>query len=154
MKIFIFLICGLFGSDSLWAQTTTSICTTTCSAYTTCTSCVGTCNSCNYSYVPDPQYTNKPVNNLPFEFNYSQSDLNPGNNSCGSTECGTRNCTGSTTDANKTLPASWATGACSLTPNNRIPATLNCRYKDYYCSTYCSKWTSYSCCASYTTTCK
>lgn len=154
--IAVFLIQLMFATSVMAQEPTpapTPVCTTTCSSYTTCTTCTGTCNRCLYSNVADPAFTNKSINNLPFEFNYSQVDLNTSNDTCSSSECGSKTCTGTTVDANKTLPTSWQTGACTLTPNNKIPAVLNCRYKDFYCDSYCSKWESYSCCAAYTTTC-
>lgn len=129
-------------------------CVTTCKSYTTCSTCVGTCNSCSFTTVADPEYTNKLINNLPVEFRYSKEDLNPGNNSCTSTECGTKTCAGVTTDSNKTLPANWESGACTLTPSNSVPARLNCRWRDYYCGTHCAKWETYSCCETYETTCE
>jgi hypothetical protein len=123
-------------------------CVDTCTSWTTETTCAETCNECKTVDVADPSYTNKTITTLPFEFNYSQADLNPSNNTCSSTSCGTKTCTGTTTDSNKTIPTSWSTGACQLTPNNKLPAQLSCKYKDHYCHSYCTKWVTNDVCAS------
>ena len=99
--------------------------------------CDGTCNQCGSFYQPDSSYPKK-VNVLPFNFNYSHADTNGGNDVCGSSDCGTKNCNAGTTFySNTRLPANG--GYCTLTPNNRIPASLSCGYADGYCQTYCSR---------------
>lgn len=138
--------------NSSWALAE-DVCTTTCSSYTTCTTCIGTCNKCAYTTVADPLVTNKSVTSLPIDFVYSHDDTNKANDTCESTDCGSKTCTGRTNDENHSLPAAWKGDACTLNPSNKIPATLNCRFRDYYCSSYCTRTESYSCCESYTTTC-
>jgi hypothetical protein len=151
MNVILFLLTFLtLNSSVVQAQ---EECTTTCSSYTTCTTCLGTCNSCLYTTVPDPDVTNKSVTSLPIDFIYSHDDTNKANDTCESTECSTKTCTGKTNDENRSLPAAWKGDACTLAPNNKIPATLNCRYRDYYCSSYCTRSETYSCCEAYTTTC-
>lgn len=130
------------------------VCVTTCQTFATCTRCLETCNHCLSTSVADPAVTNLVVNKLPVEFNYSKDDPNPSNATCTSTQCGTKTCTGTTTDSNKSLPASWATGACTMTPSNSMPAQISCRYKDFYCAPYCSSFESYQCCTEYKTTCE
>ena len=152
MKFIIFIFSLMFANFS-WAQSGTN-CVTTCESYKTCTRCLDTCNHCLSTSVPDPAATNLSVNNLPVQFNYSKEDPNPNNATCTSTRCGTKTCTGTTTDSNKTLPAAWTSGACTMTPSNSIPATISCRYKDFYCAEYCTNFETYECCAEFKTTCE
>ena len=124
-----------------------------CSNWGTCSYCADTCNRCVNYTVQDPEYP-KNVVNLPLNFNYQKADDKSSNDSCSSSACGTKNCKAPTTtfSANQ-LPV--APGACILDPNDRIPSSLNCKYKDGACVTYCSKTVSYSCCTSgsWTKTC-
>ncbi|MCJ8277597.1 MAG: hypothetical protein HRT44_10100 [Bdellovibrionales bacterium] len=117
-----------------------------CDSYGTCSYCADTCNRCQLQNKPDPEYP-KEVNFLPFNFNYAKDDDITSNDVCNSTACGTKNCNAGTTRySENNLPA--RRGACELTPDNQMPATLNCEYRDGSCVTYCSRTETYSCCTS------
>ena len=145
----IFLLVSFHFSEAVLAA-----CQSVCNNWGTCTECVGTCNRCNYSEVADSEFTNKSLNNLPTLFKYSHGDTNTANDSCGSTDCGTLNCGGRESSAsNNKLPIQWSGDACSAADNSRVPTQVSCRWKDYSCQTYCSRYQDYSCCTDYTTVC-
>lgn len=141
MKVFIFSALTLFGSFGWAGKTVPKPCTPWSYTYD-CSYCAQYCNSCNYTTVSDPAYTNIVLNQLPIQFNYSHADTTQ---NCYH-GCGPSSCSGGTTfDANRTLPASWQTGACSANPNDKLPSTINCSYRHGYCGSYCANYVSRTC---------
>ena len=134
---FLFLICfAVLSFFSLPAFANT--CCDTCSG--TAYYCGHTCNACAIQTIQDPTYPRE-VKQLPINFHYTHNDPNAGNDVC-SSDCGTKYCASSTAYDNNRLPA--PAGACNLTPNNRLPAQLNCRMNDGYCYSYCDNWVPYT----------
>jgi hypothetical protein len=143
-----FVIC--FGIFSIFFMPSHGLsnppCVPSCTRYTACWYCAETNHYCAVFRVQDTDYP-RTVNVLPVQFHYSGADTNTSNDVC-SSSFGTGQCNAGTTSySNNQLTAN--AGACTLTPANQLPATLNCYWNDGACITYCSKWKSYECCAAW-----
>ena len=105
-----------------------------------CSYCAHYSCSCSQSDVTLPALT---VNQIPFSWSHSDTETTNDNCSGSSSSCSCN--AGTTTYSSNTLPAS--VGACTWDDNRRLPAQLNCSWKDGRCNTSCDSWVSQTCCS-------
>lgn len=115
-----------------------TVCTTSCSTcYGSYNVCDQTNCGCGSYQMQDPGFP-KIIDRLTFQYNKTAPFPSP--STCSGAN-GTCSCQGTSSGRYEKVPLiSTAGSACQVISDiNKLPATINCRWNQYYCYTYCAR---------------
>jgi hypothetical protein len=105
-----------------------------------CSYCAHYSCSCSQSDVALPAIS---VHIIPFS--WSHNDIDTSNDNCSGSSYSCSCNAGARSYSSGSLPAPG--GACTWDDNRRLPAQLNCSWKDGRCNTLCDNWINQTCCS-------